>query len=641
MEVSSAITVERYNPLFNDADKLFQDISYPGKAPLTKQNKLFFYGGHLVEAKNDTYQFDVQVNISGVLFFIAVCAYKHTSSGFEFTLKPDFGSIAEKVKNARLPEIRTNDAEFFYRVPYADFEDLMLNTCINPGNYSCAFFPVLNPHNVPDPGKSFGFINYFSYSEQRFNVKGQEGVPDWETAQAPWFRLNYIIKRLAAYLNLSTKGSYFDDPESEQLYIYTRQCLGFAEGSETMTIGFLPSMAYMPNLTVADFFKQIRERLHIAIDFNLTEGVLTIESFRSIANSKDVFDLAPYISQISNQEPPVQKGYRVVLKPDEQDELFSYTENEEIKYKPDFELITGTAENLVELECSTLKKVDLSVPGIKSQTYPSTSQDVSTGIPGGWEPQPSDANDPTTANNWPLRLLKYNGMVQLQAEPAGLFPEAVPFDLNQDDMLWYRFLNDSKYVTLRGYFPPTVLANMRTTGKYSFLSNEGFYSECVIEKISYNMGESDRLIIAELQVRTLNFSIETIAEIQDISSIENDPEDGTLYSTQVKAYFDPAIHNFTSVEAEIIYHRGGGIDQAGYMAPITNPTDKWGVGGTYSWIRKISNTPLASPGIIMRIRKGVPKYIRSGYVTFPFVYNSLGYYEAMFFPSTSPYWIVF
>jgi len=254
LDPGTTIPVERNNPLFNDADKILQDIVYSAQAPMTPGNIAFHQGGHRVEAVNGVYEFPVEVYDAGVYFFRGTYSYKMNSGKYDFQIRVNLGEVASKIKATYLTDILTDDAD--YTLTGIDFEAMMKATLENPDQYRYAFFPVWNDQlgsKLSDPSRVYNYYNTFDYDAQKSIARYQS---DKFALSAPFFKVSYILRQVLAFMGVNATGPWFDSVDGKELYIYTRRTISATQDGNSKT-SILPSMMYMPYITVADFLKFI------------------------------------------------------------------------------------------------------------------------------------------------------------------------------------------------------------------------------------------------------------------------------------------------------------------------------------------------------------------------------------------------
>lgn len=546
LSTGTSISVERFNSLFNSSDKLAQDIVYPSKTVLTESNKVFIGNGHLVEATNDVYSMPVKVIVSGSTFFSGMMVYRVVNSEIIFELRVNFGSIANKLKGTNIREIYTQDSNF-PGTANASMVNLMLDTAKNPANYPYVFFPVWNDNWSSNPagiGNLSPFVNDWDHNQQKFSGG---------TVNAPYWRLSYIISKIIEYLQFNVEGSYFSDPEEQEIYLYTLL------GVYPLWNGILSSTSYLPDMMINDFLKQIIERKRISFDIDNFTNTITIETARTIITNPDFIDISDYIENIQDISVPEKKGYKISLKLNEKDEAWNSGTTDKKLFQVPYLLNVGSKENVIEMSVGTLKmKKD------NLYSYPMNKEVISVAY-----------FNVSTPHDWPLALLRYKGMKTLAA--GKVFPEATALDLDFSDGEWYQFLNDSKPVTIIANIPPSILSKMKPSIKLLCISEQGTSFLVISEKISYSLTPSITELVQKVRIdaRIVRTSYETKVEIETIVPEQVVQE---MFLVKFKAYWNSELMDVKSIRVERIPEPGS-TGVFGYT-PINDSTDEAGSGGS-------------------------------------------------------------
>ncbi|MES2808453.1 MAG: hypothetical protein V4619_07500 [Bacteroidota bacterium] len=596
----TVITVERNNPLFNDPDTFFQDKVFQFMAPFNPNNDLFLKMGRLIETSNEYYLItDIKFYVVGMQMFDCNLRFASRSRGYEVYLEPNLYVIKSLIEKIRLPDIPTEDADYSITT-VADMEARMLDTCRNPDKYGYIYFPVENPkwftdgYSVSTP---YDYVNNFDFTPGTFYFKIKKpGVNEF--AVSPYFKLSYILKQIAGYLGLTPTGSFFTDPETKNICIYTR----YAENNFSV----MPCMLYMPNILLPDFLKIIRMRLHLAMDIDLVRGEFEVKTFKSIAAETIIEDLSPFITARAEHEVPDQEGFTVTLLADDQDPLYEKLDEDDTAfYPPDFTLYAGSGETPEEIECGTLKeRVWIGPAGV---AHVRTEQTVfNRGIHTGGAPQDlkrEDENDPTTFNNWPLRLIDYKGFLPVA---GGYYPVSRSFNLNQDDIDYYRFKTSCKRVTVNAEIPPAVLSNFKSTKLYGHKDTGINFTRYIPEQIAYDAKSGTELVGTKITALTTYNQVRTSVIIKPFT----DPLAESVNSypfAHFKAYYDPELHGIQEVDVQA----HGMLGDIYAMSPITKPTNLKGAGGLISvmYVNLINPAPGYLVPIQLTVTSGVPKYV--------------------------------
>lgn len=576
LNTDTQIKIEKHNPLFNDDDHLFEDITFPFSMPLTEGNKAFFNDGHLVETGISAYRIPVTCIVAGYPFYAGVITFKLLADEYSVLLMVNFGSLANTIKSVKLSEINTGDGRSA-KITEAE----MKLSCQNPANYPYAYFPVYNSTWDSQKISTYPFVNNWDHAAQVF-VNRAAGLRD-HTAASPYFKLKHIIIKVVEYLGLQAAGPWIDDPLNDEIYIYTRYA---------PDLYLFGCMAYMPrSLTISDFFKLIRLRFKITLSFNLFSGQVFFQNASTLLRSNDVVDLSDYVESVTEISVSDIAGYTISLKPDETDEMFLDATNLDDKvFVATNKLIIGTGEKELEIEGSTLKAkmyADYQVPETKQQLW--VSQYEGDGK--------SD-----------LKFLRFKGMKSVAG--GKVFPEALPIELNETDASWYRLLNDGKKIILNLNIPPSVLSTLDTSKLIAFISNQSNSHTALVESIKYtHVNEDEEFIKTVIECKTRVAEFSTPVSIEPIVTALTED----LASPKFKAFFDLNTSGLKEAAIELYYPLGR--TSAGAFAPLTSSgtikksTDKNAGGGEILYLPVVYYDHISFGDVELRIRVGTPKYI--------------------------------
>jgi len=565
---NTSISIERNNPLFLDNENYFEDITYSFSMPGNAWNKEFFKSGHLIESSNDVYELEVQTFVSGTSFFAGLLTYSLEENDFKALLKINYGALVSKAKNSIVTNITTLDGRGRLNADQTS-PALMKDTCLNPQNYPFAFFPVHNP------SANNSFVNNWDHSSQSFSLN---------SPIIAFYKLAYIFERILEYLGFEMAGSFFEDANNREIYIY-----GGIDG-----LFIYSSLASIPpGITISDFFKMYKQRLNISISFNLLEGKAYIDSAKTLIAAREPIDLTTCISDITEIAPPEIVGYTLTLKPDDTDELFKIKINDEKQSAPTNQVIIGDGEKEIEMDISTLKerKVD-------NYVMPATNQPI------------YPHND--------MRLIRFKGMKDVG--DGKFFPEARAMEIGDDEIFYYKFLNDSKKVRLKALMNSSLTAQLTSFKKIAFKSREGFYTLAITEKVSYPIRNiKEDLIEVEVDCRTITLDSRTSVKIQPVIPAFNE----IVGFAAFRAYYSELA--VSQIEYDLYYEdwatREWPPGQSGpeenmpqksqgprtVSGTITSSTDSYGVGGIVAITEFVESYNIAP--IELRIKNAVPKYI--------------------------------
>jgi hypothetical protein len=301
-------------------------------------------------------------------------------------------------------------------------------------------------------------------------------------------------------------------------------------------------------------------------------------------------DITDYVEKITELSANEKKGYTVTLKTDESDEALNLamTDSSEKVFLPAFSLVVGGGENKVELEVSTLKAKQM-----EGYTVPEADQVIFVNQP--------------DLEAWPIRLIKFTGMKALGG--GMLAPEALPYELNSDDAVFYRFLGDSKKVIINANIPPGVLAKMKTTGKIAFKSAEGTFMYALPAKQEFSFTNRDQNYIpVKIEAQVILSNLQTAYTILPADK----PEDTTNGKTILKYKFAIAEGSFGPDVVNLIREGAAGSSAVFQSFPSKSPADIFGIGGHTGQSFAISGTRTEFYSSKIKLYGQKPQYILAG-----------------------------
>lgn len=509
MELASnmAIPYEKNNTLFNGSDVFVEDLMYPGNAPLTPINKVFFGGGHRIDADPSVYEFEVSMFLNSAHICSGILTYKLSDKGFDFTIKPNFASVRAKATTYNFPAVKFYD--ILYTPMGKTYAQVMKEMATSPNDFPCVFVPVKNPYQFEEQTETnaYPFVN--NWTNNNFTPSAPAGVDPFNHLETPFFSLNYILKKCCEFLGFKTEGSIFTDTEFLKKKIYSR----VARINPTGEIVFVDSTIYMPDMLISDFFKQIGARYNLSFVFDFNTSTVFIHTFSYLKNQSKVHDLTHYLAKTKEVNAPDFKGYTISLKPDESDEEFVVEETtsgtttpvperpsrygndtKPIETKQSF-LSVGDGLAGIELDVSTLKtetaegktilKVNQLLRDANNFKPNLTPKLIGT-------PRPRDSYDnyynlgstvieDTPSSDSKLRIFNYEGLVEY--ESGKFWPQSTDDDLTEKDALFYNFMRTSKSVKAIFTLPSTEFSKINVFDRIAFFCEYGTYHIFLIQRI--------------------------------------------------------------------------------------------------------------------------------------------------------------
>lgn len=437
------LSIERNNPIFQQGNTFFDDITYPGKVGLTDQNIIFVKSGHLLEADSSVYEFPVTIFRNGALFSAGLFLYEIIENEISFILKTNYASIAKLADETKITDITYN---------FAPFPMFTLDTLENPGNHDFSCFPVHFKGVDENSNPIDAFVNEYNYDQQK---------PARDNADVPYIKMTFVLKTIIEHLGLEPVGSFFSNQEMNAVFIYSELKFQGLNADARM---------YLPAISISDFIKIIRGRFNVAMHIDTAKKQFEVFEPNQALHSNEIYDLSEYVSEVKAINRKDKVFYMVSLK-EETDDAYSF-----------LSVNDGTVFNKEEIKVPVRMMLKHTMG-----TYSCPSTKI---IPH----QPPVAHNPSKENSWDLSFLYYPGM---KLQPGGKkYPQAEVMALSaEQDGRWYEFLNDSKPVKIQTFLPSAVLEALNQSKKIGFISEQGVFKVALIKTMHYSFSNENSELI--------------------------------------------------------------------------------------------------------------------------------------------------
>jgi hypothetical protein len=597
-----AIPVEKNNTLFSD--DLLQDLSYNETAPLSANNKKFIQNAHLLTNDDASYQIWVSVSLNSEVLFTGLMQFRIKDDKLDFTLKPNYSSVATLAASGSLNQIDVGDQQSDLTAP--QLIAVMNDTLNNPQNYNYVFAPVYHTRFFSDT-----LINNIKYLNERrnsfdifnpnpsFYIQEYNDVLKEQTQQVAFPKLLSVLKiigRILGYNNI--EGSWKDTEEAQTTCVFNlNPCSDILGAYNIPPIGLM-----LPDLSISDFLKAIKKRFNLSFDFDNKSQTFIIESFESSINQEPI-DLSKYIQKVTEIDIPKQKGYKINLKVDKQDKDWNTGTEDEPIYIPQYDLLIGDEKEAIEIPVGTLRPNP--TPTILTASTKLTISDYAqTG-----EDAPYNA-----ANKLDLRVFKFNIV------PSGGFNKDVTtssLDITLKHASYYNFLNYSRTFKIIANVPQNVLSQMKSNSLFTFTTENGEQVQALNVKTEYDLKDTSytRVLIT---CRSTSYKQIGQPVLRDNYATLGD---GDFILTYYKSNF---VNLTPTITAKI------GSNFVNLTTPANRlPCDKFGVGGrTQPCYTPTGTTPDLFTEVKFTITQGLPIELRYLSKRIPFALQPDGSYTA-------------
>lgn len=318
--------------------------SYPIEFPLAP-NEAFLQSGYRPDAAKPVMEFAVTAQFQNVLYRRCLFSYETNEGKGSGYLKIDGGEVFTTLRKLKLKDAFATPI-YLGTSPLLQLSQRMGQIAqLPPGQFPLTFFPLRNEgffEDSLDETKIAGFVrqpyvNAWTSTGFKTDTSAVKGYP-----VVPFFYLSWVLQQIFAKAGYSVEGDWLTDPDVQRLVILNQTAISTHQVTLFSPIPhFVTPGMHLPDMTVADFLKGIRQRFGLIYTFNSTTQVVIIRSFTAVIRSRPI-DLTPYVvgKDAYGIKPPSNQGFSVVDFVDSNDELYRDTNNQVIT--PDGLVIGGT-----------------------------------------------------------------------------------------------------------------------------------------------------------------------------------------------------------------------------------------------------------------------------------------------------------
>lgn len=276
LEEDSYLTVDWFSTLFNDSEIFRGSYSYAVKIKLSNKNKALFKMPHLIENRFSRIRYEVSIILFGQTWKNAILEIELVQDYLSGNLLIDNSIIADILQKTTIPDLFSSNG----------FEGKKVYESIDIGNDYASKWGYLNdsiqgqfPMVFP-PFRNFGWDGEFGYGPDRlingFVVPtGQYGLFSNSGLFSPMFFLKWLISEVCNKIGFKAIGGFFENEEVSKWVIFNN---AYYTGNEILKDGFKVVISrHLPNLTVGNFFKVLRNDLKVPIYFDSLKKTVTIE----------------------------------------------------------------------------------------------------------------------------------------------------------------------------------------------------------------------------------------------------------------------------------------------------------------------------------------------------------------------------
>lgn len=541
----SKLVTEFIAATFNDTAILAGSHTYPLSFPFTAKNVNYFEHSHHLENRLARKSREVIIVLLGVSWKKAKLEYSIKGNSYEGILTVDNGTVANWMRDTKISEVFTsnNDGKLMYKsinlgnTPGDVFDNILFSNYLS-NSYGYRWPLVVNPlatgTEIELPGE-LAYINDFS---------NLITVTD-EKLYCPMLHLVWLIKELCAWLGFKAEGSYLNDEFIKSLLIYNT---GMRTGADWKSIRKINIAQHLPEISVADFIKAIRNDHRVMIYFDSMTGIAHFEKADSVLYSTNREDLRDAIHYGSIEiEPMVENAFKLINPIDDSDELYQtvpYEKSVLLGYD-----LTNWKEvpmtfGKTFMQTSTFKTIlNVTTPyarqiaNIYSESYAENEMVYNSG-------------NMYSMNPFSCRLLSYKGVISIRTTPSYRIPFATSETkgnqgiqytysleqgssggiLNNFSMDFYRFYCLTEQVKFKCEVSVAQFFNLNPLKKIMITDRTKANVEAVIDRITFEPRSVGNGILAKVSCYPnyiLNSGALDLKVLVGKAEVEN--QDGTIY----------------------------------------------------------------------------------------------------------------
>jgi hypothetical protein len=172
-----------------------------------------------------------------------------------------------------------------------------------------------------------------------------------QTGFTPFIMLQYVLDQIALHYGIEYDGDFYNDPLVAEALIVTPRTLHvkvpFIGTYEFLFIKQAFNLnEFLPELTLAEFFKALQTRFNLAVYYNAETRKLVLRKRKAILSAITYKDITAQCSPLQGLEDIGYTGLRLEASKDPNDKLFP----------EDIKLIGGEEELKIETACNSLAK---------------------------------------------------------------------------------------------------------------------------------------------------------------------------------------------------------------------------------------------------------------------------------------------
>lgn len=422
-------------------EELPSERSYAISCPLNENNKRFVGHGYRPDRAAGQMVLPVSLELEGTLYRRCQFAYRVQGGALSGYLKIDSAEFFDKIRKLSLLEalpdvIRLGNGLIDDK--NTSLPDRMRAIAyLAPGQFPLTFFPIRNegfleesltPDKVVPEFVRRDLVN--CWVEGRFVTDTITGGGGW--LSVPQLYLWWVLQRIMNLAGYQIESDWLAQEEIQRLVIFNQTAmavsgLGLNGDAAALLRGHtITAGMHLPDMSVSDFLKAIKQRFSLNLDFNSNTKVCTITQYTGAVAMGPAVDLTQFQTGPYDSEPASGVGFTIREQLDDSDELNRNAKGEPLTPAA---FVVGAGQTDITLRVGTTQLISVPLPSGERPAVPGfmfvpTVKQLGNVLDKLYvrsECYPDENGK--RKNNIGLKLLSYRGMVSYA---DGVYPLATP-----------------------------------------------------------------------------------------------------------------------------------------------------------------------------------------------------------------------
>lgn len=340
LEKRSAISLEMNASIFED--EIFKgSYSAPINFAYSEHNLRLLNFRHLVQNVIRLEQpIKVNLDINGNFYKSALLRLDFSSSKkISGYLQIDYSAAAELLNSTKLKNVYLGGDRYIgnsYPTKVAHFNAMAPASSTALGDYT--FAPIYNPEfykkgddsTNPDFTNGSGVLNFFQ-DNTFVSDSISFGSPSSQVYSfVPLISVTYLIRKCCEQIGYRAIGSFLENIEIATLVMPSFTAIDkistLPHGTYNVQQEYLNLSNHVPDITISEFFREIRNTFFCHIEVNSTANTIEFKLLREVINDSRLVDWSGDIVNDLEYIKLDKRSVEIAINPDSEDELFETNE---------------------------------------------------------------------------------------------------------------------------------------------------------------------------------------------------------------------------------------------------------------------------------------------------------------------------